>query len=204
MGAIARATENYTKPTAVVAVWLDSEVTPKRAAAITKLRQAENVVAALEREKPAEDGSSKPLGNPQLKQARQQVTRYRRELDELEERERAHAHLLQFAKLDGIQWADISAVYTPRPGNRIDDQTSTNYHAAGLHAAKVSGSLLVEDPEGSVEVDGTTYRPEPIDDEDWQAIQEIGSGWDIERIAWANLELNVLHSSNQLARLSKG
>lgn len=203
MGFIAQAAQDYVKPWNVRQVWLDSASTSKRGPAITKLRQAENVVRAIEGEKPAEDGSSQTLGNPELKRARQKVTTLTRELAKIEEAEAEHAHLLRFEKLDGLQWSDISALYPPRPNVQVDNEVGTNYHAAGLHAAKVTGQRLVKDPEGPYDLEGTKYRGEPIDDDDWRVIQTIGAGWDIERIAWANLELNVLHASNQLARLSK-
>lgn len=204
MGAIAAAAEGYITPWTVVDIWLDSAQTSKRPAAIGRLDTAERLVDSLEKAPAAEDGSDKPLGNPELKRARQQVTRYRRELADIETAEREHAHRLRFEKVPGLVWSDIAATYPPRPTSQVDQRVETNYHAAGIHAAKVSGVRLVEDPEGTYEYQGRKWRGEPIDDDDWRVITTIGSGWDAERIAWANLELNVLHASTQLERLSKG
>jgi hypothetical protein len=172
---ISSAREGYKPRTATVTVCLDSEIADQR----------DDLMRAL-----AEANKTKAKANDRLTQ-KTAATKLREEIAELEDREREHMHTLRFTKLDGLAWADLTAIYAPRENSAFDQQLGYNHHAAAIHAAKVNGVELV---------DGETRS---IDDDDWSTILEVASGWDVENIVTAVLELNVFHASRAVGRLKK-
>jgi hypothetical protein len=172
---ISAAREGYTPRTNTVTICLDTGISSERDALMAQL---------------AEASKPKAKANERLAQ-KSPATKLREEIEALEKREREHMHTLRFAKLSPLEWADVTALYSPRDGSHFDASLGYNHHAAAVHAAKINGVEIV---------DGEVVK---LDDEDWAAILEVASGWDIENIVTVVLDLNVLHASRSLGRLKK-
>lgn len=207
MGNIAKARQSYKPPTGTLRMVLDVELAKERNALLKRIGAANDHVDELRRE-----AGDRPV-TPKLKKANDEVLRLNEELQALEEREREHVHTLHMTKLPGIEWNDIADKFPPRLDVQLDIDLGYNHHAVSLVAARVNTVDLKEPlAEGAqrdedatyVEVDGVVHRAEPLDDEDWNFIEEIASGWDIANLVNLQLNLNVLQSSNRLGRLKKG
>lgn len=172
---ISSAREGYKPRTATVTVCLDSTVSDER----------DKLMAAL-----AEANKKKAKAGERLTQ-KSEATKLREQIAELEDREREHMHALQFTKLEGLAWAELTAQYTARDNSAFDQDLGYNHHAAAIHAAKLNGVELI---------DGETRA---IDDDDWATILEVASGWDVENIVTAVLRLNVMIAATRVARLKK-
>lgn len=172
---ISAAREGYKPRTNTVTICLDTGISAERDALMAKL---------------AEASKPKAKADERLTQA-SPAAKLRKQIDDLEEREREHMHTLRFAKLTPLQWADITALYEPRDGSHFDHSLGYNHHAAAIHAAKLNGVEVVDD------------KVVPLDDDDWAAILEVASGWDIENVVTVVLDLNVLHASRAIGRLKK-
>ena len=172
---ISAASEGYEPRTKTVTICLDTAVSAERDALMAKL---------------AEASKAKPKAGDRLTQA-SPVPKLQKQLAELEDREREHMHTLRFAKLSPLQWADITALYPPRDASHFDHSLGYNHHAAAVHAAKLNGVEVVDD------------KVVALDDEDWAAILEVASGWDLENVVTVVLDLNVLHASRTIGRLKK-
>jgi hypothetical protein len=193
MGNIAKAKAANSKPIGgTLIVWLNTDVSKERS---DKFRE-------LQAEEAKHDGrKALPKG------AETKVTKLRQELHEIEEREREHAHVLYFEKLPGNDFADLSDLYPPRAGNPTDLELGFNTRKTTLAAAKATGHELIEDSEG----DFTTptqpdkvFRKVPLDEDDWSAILELGSGYDLNGLEGLILNLNVYYASQMVARWKKG
>jgi len=172
---ISAAREGYTPRTATVTICLDTGISAERDALMAQL---------------AEASKPKAKANERLAQ-KSPATKLREQIAELEAREREHMHTLRFAKLSPLQWADITALYPPRDASHFDHSLGYNHHAAAVHAAKLNGVEVVDD------------KVVALDDEDWAAILEVASGWDLENVVTVVLDLNVLHASRTIGRLKK-
>jgi len=172
---ISSAREGYKPRTATVTVCLDSAVSDER----------DKLMAAL-----AEAEKKKTKADGRLTQ-KSEATKLREQLAELEDREREHMHMIQLTKLEGLAWAELTAQYPARDNSAFDQDLGYNHHAAAIHAAKVNGVELV---------DGEMRE---IDDDDWDTILEVASGWDVENIVTVVLRLNVMIAANRVARLKK-
>jgi hypothetical protein len=175
MGNIAKAREGYKPPTGTVQVVIDAEVARERKTLLDQIDAAQ-------------DEAKGRVVTPKLKKLRD-------ELDALTEREREHVHKLRMVKLPGVEWNDLADKYPPRLDVQFDLDLGYNHHAVALAAARMSTVELVE-KDGAVE-------EVPLDDEDWDTILEVGSGWDIGNIVNLQINLNVLQASNRLGRLKK-
>ena len=189
MSKISEAREGYTPRTARVTVCLDNAVSDERDALMRRIRETAAEVDAVAKANRADERLTRKTKADKL---REDLKQLREELAALEDREREHMHTLQFTKLKGLEWADLTAIYPPRQNVPFDMELGYNHHAAALAAAKKNGVALV---------DG---KPVALDDDDWSTILEIGSGWDVENITTTVLDLNVLHGSRAVARLKKG
>jgi hypothetical protein len=207
MGNIAKARQGYKPPTGTLRMVLDVELAKERNTLLKRIGAANDHVDELRRE-----ASGRPV-TPKLKKANDEVLRLNEELQALEEREREHVHLLHMTKLPGIEWNDIADKFPPRVDVQLDIDLGYNHHAVSLVAARVNTVDVKEplaegeqrDEDGTyVEVDGVVHRAELLDDDDWDSIEEIASGWDIANVVNLQLNLNVLQSSNRLGRLKKG
>jgi len=175
MGNIAKNRDGYKPPTGTVQIVLDVELAKER-----KL--------LLDRIDAAREEAKGRLVTPKLKKLND-------ELEALTEREREHVHKLRMTKLPGVEWGDLADKYLPRMDVQFDLDLGYNHHAVALAAARISTVELVEN-DGNVE-------EIILDDEDWDTILEIGSGWDIGNIVNLQINLNVLQASNRLGRLKK-
>ncbi|PZE66892.1 hypothetical protein [Curtobacterium sp. MCBD17_021] len=207
MGNIAKARQGYKPPTGTLRMVLDVELAKERNTLLQRIGAANDHVDELRRE-----AGDRPV-TPKLKKANDEVLRLNEELQALEEREREHVHLLHMTKLPGIEWNDIADKFPPRLDVQLDIDLGYNHHAVALVAARVNTVDVKEplaegeqrDEDGTyVEVDGVVHRGELLDDDDWDSIEEIASGWDIGNVVNLQLNLNVLQSSNRLGRLKKG
>ncbi|PYY32353.1 hypothetical protein [Curtobacterium sp. MCBD17_030] len=207
MGNIAKARQTYKPPTGTLRMVLDVELAKERNTLLKQIGAANDHVDELRRE-----AGDRPV-TPKLKKANDEVLRLNEQLQALEEREREHVHLLHMTKLPGVEWNDIADKFPPRLDVQLDIDLGYNHHAVSLVAARVNtvdvkepladGEERVEDAT-YVEVDGVVHRGELLDDDDWDFIQDIASGWDIANVVNLQLNLNVLQSSNRLGRLKKG
>lgn len=175
MGNIANARKGYKPPTGTVQIVLDVELAKER-----KL--------LLDRIDAAREEAKGRLVTPKLKKLNE-------ELDALTEREREHVHKLRMTKLPGVEWGDLADKYPPRMDVQFDLDLGYNHHAVALAAARISTVELVED--------GDEVKEALLDDEDWDTILDIASGWDIGNIVNLQINLNVLQASNRLGRLKK-
>lgn len=175
MGNIAKAREGYKPPTGTVQVVIDAEVARERKTLLDKIAVAE------------EESKDRTV-TPALKKLRGQLA-------ELTEREREHVHKLRMVKLPGVEWNDLADTFPPRLDVQFDLDLGYNHHAVALAAARKTTVELVENGDEVTEV--------PLDDEDWDTILEVGSGWDIANIVNLQINLNVLQASNRLGRLKK-
>jgi hypothetical protein len=174
MSKISSAREAHTVPTITVTVCLSTKATEERDAIMVRIREAE-----------AKKGAGDRLSK------KTEVQSLREELAAVEDREREHMHVLRFTKMSGLDFANLTAQFTAREKSALDQQLGYNHHAACLAAAKQSGVELVDD------------KPVALDDEDWQTIYDIGSGWDLENIVQAVLNLNATGSARLVGRLKK-
>ena len=174
MSKISSAREAHTVPTMTVTVCLSTKVNEERDVLMTRIREAE-----------AKKGAGDRLS---MKTA---VQKLREELAAVEDREREHMHVLRFTKMKGLDFANLTAQFPAREKSTLDQQLGYNHHAACLAAAKETGLEVVDGADA------------PIDDDDWATIYDIGSGWDIENIVQANLNLNATGSARLVGRLKK-
>jgi len=193
MGNIARARAATSKPIGgTLKVWLNTDVSKERSDVFRELQAEE---AKLE-------------GRPALpKSATTKVTKLRERLHEIEERESEHAHLLYFEKLPGLDFANLGDEFPPRAGNPTDMELGFNTRSTTLAAARRNGCELIEDPDGDFRTPtqpDKVFRKVPLDDDDWSAILEIGSAYDVNGLEGLILNLNVYYSSQMVARWKKG
>lgn len=175
MGNIAKNREGYKPPTGTVQIVLDVELAKERKLLLDRIEEARAEAQGR-------------LVTPKLK-------KLNTELEALTERERQHVHKLRMTKLPGVEWGDLADKFPPRLDVQFDLDLGYNHHAVALAAARMSTVELVEN-DGAVE-------EVILDDEDWDTILEIGSGWDIGNIVNLQINLNVLQASNRLGRLKK-
>ena len=174
MSKISDIAQNYRPPTRTVIVMLTPNDDAMR-------RREELLTAIVDVEKAAGERLARKAPTAKL----------REELAALEKSETKFMRTLRFTKLDGIKWAELTAKYGPREDVAFDAQLGYNHHAVALIAAKVNGT------------DVTDGAEEPLDDADWETIHKVASGWDIENIATAVLEMNVMRSARTIGRLKK-
>lgn len=220
MSKISQAREGYKPPTGTVNIVVDAKLAIERktlmdahAASLEALSDQITAEAQKVEQRPA---------TPKLKKLRDELEELQltqqAELVALEEREREHVHKLQMIKLPGVEWNDIADRYPPRLDVQFDLDLGYNHHAVAIAAARhttASGQPvtveLIDLPEGAAKdpaaeyrtVNGVEYLVGPVDDEDWDTILEVGSGWDLSNIVSLQLNLNVLQASNRLGRLKK-
>jgi hypothetical protein len=214
MGNIAKAREGYKPPTGTVQVVLDVELARERNTLLQQQAQEEQTLSTeIDRVAAPAAGRTVP---PKLKKLRDEMValqqRHREQLEALTEREREHLHKLHMTKLAGVEWSDLADKFPPRLDVQFDIDLGYNHHAVAIAAARRSTVDVKEalpegakrDPEQTyVEVGGVVHRAEPLDEDDWNYILEIASGWDISNIINLQINLNVLQASNRLGRLKK-
>jgi hypothetical protein len=176
MGNIARARAGYKPPTGTVQIVLDVELAKERKLLLDRIDEARAEAQGR-------------LVTPKLK-------KLNAELETLTEREREHVHKLRMTKLPGVEWGDLADKYPPRMDVQFDLDLGYNHHAVALVAARISTVEIVDAGEDEA-------KEVPLDDEDWDTILEIASGWDISNIVNLQINLNVLQASNRLGRLKK-
>jgi len=206
MGNIAKARQTYKPPTGTVRMVLDVELIKERASLLKEIGAANEHADALRQE-----SGDRPV-TPKLKRANDALLKLHEQLQALEEREREHLHTFLLTKLPGVEWNDLSDKFPPRDGVEFDVEVGYDHQAVALQAAR-KNTVDVKEPladgeqraEGGtyVEIDGVTYRGEPLDKEDWDFIEEIAAGWDIANLVNVELQLNVLQASSRLVRLKK-
>jgi len=185
---ISEAREGYTPRTARVTVCLDNAVSDERDALMGRIREVGAEISKAEKSNRADERLTRKTKADKL---RDDLKQLREDLAALEDREREHMHTLQFTKLKGLQWADLTAIFPPREKVPFDMQLGYNHHAAAIAAAKTNAVELV------------SGKPTTLDDDDWSTLLDLGSGWDVENIVQTVLDLNVLHGSRAVARLKK-
>lgn len=194
MGNIANTAKGaVTKPAGgILKIWLNTDVSSERA----------EIMRAIEAEETKIDGrlaTAKKTETPKLKQLREQLAA-------VETREQKHAHELYFEKMPGLDFANLSDLFPPRAGNPTDAEYGFNTRQTTMQAAKANGVELIEDPDGEFETSmrpGKKYKRVPLDDEDWNTIESVGSGFDLNGIENLILNLNVMLSSQMVARWKK-
>ncbi len=197
MGNIAKAREGYKAPSGTLQIVIDAELAKERRTLLDTQAAAEQDLSnQIDAEALAAE--ARPA-TPKLKKLRDQLVKlqetHQQQLDALAEREREHLHKLRMVKLPGVEWNDLADTFPPRLDVQFDLDLGYNHHAVALAAARRSTVELVE-KDGAVE-------EVPLDDDDWEAILEVGSGWDIANIVNLQINLNVLQASNRLGRLKK-
>lgn len=85
---------------------------------------------------------------------------------------------LRFYRIDGVKWAEITALCPARLGSAIDRRYGYNFQAASQMAAPVSGRVL--DGDGEVE----------YDDEKWREVMKALAGAHVKSIHSAIWQLN--------------